>query len=194
MDPPVHVIDIAWYALGRGIVDRDNLRVIAGGRISGRAKSCRSPRPSMSEIRQVTMPMAFRKGDAVLSGELLRGLQQARWHIIGGEPVGQPSLSPSSPTETPPECDPPPQLSQARAPWLSSPLRAWSGIRCPSQDVGDKARFAPSGQSAYPPCGQRCVTFLVRVKKRMLSSPYWFRSPKAEFFQPPCQPALAGEN
>jgi hypothetical protein len=38
---------------------------------------------------------------------------------------------------------------------------------------------------AGPPCGQRCVTFLVRVKKRMLSSPYWLRSPKAEFFQPP---------
>ena len=46
----------------------------------------------MSAIRQVTMPMAFRKGDAVLSGELLRGLQQARWHIIGGEPVEHPPL------------------------------------------------------------------------------------------------------
>jgi hypothetical protein len=38
---------------------------------------------------------------------------------------------------------------------------------------------------AGPACGQRCVTFLVRVQKRMLSSPYWLRSPKAEFFQPP---------
>src|SRR5271170_1583346 len=38
---------------------------------------------------------------------------------------------------------------------------------------------------ADQPRGQRCVTFFVRVKKRMLSSPYWLRSPKAESFQPP---------
>ena len=38
---------------------------------------------------------------------------------------------------------------------------------------------------AGQPCGQRCVTTLVRVKKRMLSSPYWLRSLKAESFQPP---------
>jgi hypothetical protein len=35
------------------------------------------------------------------------------------------------------------------------------------------------------PCGQRCVTTFVRVKKRTLPSPYWLMSPKAESFQPP---------
>jgi hypothetical protein len=37
---------------------------------------------------------------------------------------------------------------------------------------------------AGPPCGQHCATTLVRVKKRILSSPYWLRSPKAESFRP----------
>ena len=52
------------------------------------------------------------------------------------------------------------------------PSRTDSAVCCQSSVAG-------------PPCGQRCVTIFVRVKKRMLSSPYWLRSPKAESFQPP---------
>jgi hypothetical protein len=43
------------------------------------------------------------------------------------------------------------------------------------------AKLAPS----LTPDGQRAVTVLVLVQKRIESGPCWLRSPKAERFQPP---------